>query len=119
MIVLGSDLAGDDAGDDALAGKLEAAFVDDAARGGIGYAAGGAQHVDSRQVPVFGSPAVQVATSALEVMITGRSALPMTKIWAPRETARLPPMLVVLAITVPGSMVSVAPRVTKICFCRL
>ena len=73
----------------------------------------------ARQTPVFGFPPLHVATSALDVMITGFASVPFTKIWAPRQTARLPPMLVVLARTVPASIVRVAPGRTKIWFWRL
>ena len=34
----------------------------------------------SRHVPVVGSPLTHVATSAVEVMMTGLSAVPLTKI---------------------------------------
>ena len=64
----------------------------------------------SRQTPVAGLPAVQVATSAFEVMMTGFVDVPWTMIWASRETARLPPGS--LATTVPAWMVSVAMFLT-------
>jgi hypothetical protein len=63
----------------------------------------------SRQVPVRGSLFVQVATSAFEVMMTGFSAVPSTKIWPPRATARLPPTPVSEATIVPAWMRRVAP----------
>ena len=62
-----------------------------------------------RQVPVFGSPLVQVATSAFEVKMIGSSAVPRATMRASRVTASAPPRFVVLAITVPASMVRVAP----------
>src|SRR3990167_6998729 len=77
-------------------------------------------------VPVLGSPplgwpalGVQVATSSVEVITTGLSLVPFTKILAPRATAKLPPASVVLATTVPASMVKVAPDRTYICFSSL
>ena len=54
----------------------------------------------------------QVATSDLEVMITGLSRVPSTKICAPFAMARLPPTPVSEAMTVPASMVSVQPGST-------
>ena len=51
--------------------------------------------------------------------MTGLSLVPFTKILAPRVTARLPPTPVLLAITVPASIVKVAPGRTNICFVNL
>jgi len=50
-----------------------------------------------------------VRSSASEVMMTGALAVPRTLICAPRQTARLPPRFAVLAMSVPASMVRVAP----------
>src|SRR5580765_8126680 len=79
----------------------------------------------SRQVPVFGflpvgcdASGAQVATSAVEVMMTGLSCVPLTKICAPLHTASDPPAggllpgMIDEAITVPASIVSVAPGST-------
>src|SRR6185436_2358096 len=66
---------------------------------------------DSRHVPVLGLPPTHVTTSAVEVMITGFAAVPLTKICAPRQIARLPRSPGKLAITTPASIVSVAPLV--------
>ena len=63
-------------------------------------------------MPVVGSSLSQVATSAVEVMMTGSDAVPLTKICEPVETARLPPRPVVLATMTPASMVRVAPERT-------
>jgi len=41
--------------------------------------------------------------------MTGSSLVPQTKICAPLVTARLPPASVSVAMTVPASMVRVAP----------
>src|SRR3972149_2352927 len=80
----------------------------------------------SRHVPVLGLPplgwlesGVQVATSSVEVIMTGLSLVPFTKIFAPRATARLPPSSGSLATTVPASTVKVAPDRTYICFFSL
>src|SRR6185436_14134731 len=67
----------------------------------------------SRQMPVLGSSLVQVARSLVEVMTIGLHFVPSAKIWPPRHTARLPWATGLLAITVPGWIVSVAPGRTK------
>ena len=59
--------------------------------------------------------------SLVEVMMTGQSAVPWTKICAPLETASDPPPLAVAAeaIVVPASIVRLAPGRTKIWVVRL
>ncbi len=56
----------------------------------------------SRHVPVRGSPPVHVAVSAFEVKMIGLFLSPWAKSLAPLVMARLPPMPVSLAMTVPG-----------------
>ena len=61
----------------------------------------------ARHVPVFGFPAVHVATSCFDVKITGSSFVPTQSILASRVTASDPPTS--LATTVPAWIVNVAP----------
>ncbi len=44
----------------------------------------------ARHVPVFGSPPTHVAVSFVDVMMTGCDAVPLTKMSASRQIARLP-----------------------------
>src|SRR5262245_17038637 len=68
----------------------------------------------SRQTPEVGSSLVHVARSLVDVITIGLHFVPSAKIWPPRHTARLPCAAGLLAITVPGWIVRVAPGRTKI-----